>query len=1080
MRKSKDKGLKNAKGQTLSARPTFEFDIDLEERPSPMRIPDDDDQSISSSASKKMIKKVKNLMSRSFHKAKNVDLDDRSVKKKSFMYPEPPASIDFVDEKVKKSKPSSRQSPHPPVTIDFFDAGPDDRSTRGGKTKKKKKKGSQSALGESRSGSITNGFDDDMSSRSGMRRVKKSKKKKKKPKSDDDDDSVETTRSSRSTRSKKPSKKGRAKSIDMLGASLDLDNSSQMDQRRMNEMEIENTALLEETATIRRQLNEAEKALRKSTAEQKPQQANFDQIRELEMAQTESRELKIELEEYEDAVIEKDELIQKLTEAVDAQLDKVELLDIKLVRAEDEFCKMEEEMKEMEDVIEDLRSRSPGEINQDNDNDANSANNGGRMTDVEILEELDKRERNIEKKEEDLLEKENYVLKRETLIEQQNEELKMRRSALLKQKSTFGSEIEINKDDSDALKGEIEQLEAENNDLMEEIECLRRHETETTEHKDSLAHQRDEELKSLRDNFDKKMADTDLENETLREELDGWKRGNNSENDDLTALRNNFDKKMADSKQENKILRQELDCLKQKKNSEDGELKLLRDNFDKKLENSKLENKILRQELDGLKQRKNSENEALRQQIEELMKQKTHVEATSRQMRRMESMRMLEPENPKALEDDGEFGLEVEVEIAELREKIVNQEEHSRKLKKEIATHLDEIEEIKQELQERELDLKGLENQLSATKETSTKKMKQKDETISFMQSEMMRIMQEKQEVDKELRGNNLNNRQTQLMESRAEDDAAEKAKLESINNELRRLDDENRVLEEELNKSKYDSSLLLKEKESVLLELQEELSDVKWELGAREKGADYVTLLKDRKDRKNQLNKARRELKVAEEKILELELEQKSLLSNKKDLEKELESVNKEGTGEQMSGLKRQIKSLKQHNVALERKLDTESRDSEDKLGENEVKISILEYELQKLRNPAQTAIRGVVSGFIPGFGRRNDEGDIDNALDTEVNNESTLVDDEAKSAKSAKIANTDSTAKDGKAGKIWSLFSPRNQLPKTANRNKHIGPNLSSYDSMTPGDDDVGTGDNERDSMIESTDGFEETETL
>jgi len=500
--------------------------------------------------------------------------------------------------------------------------------------------------------------------------------------------------------------------------------------------------------------------------------------------------------------------------------------------------------------------------------------------------------------------------------------------------------------------------------------------------------------------------------------------------------------------------------LIQEKNSDAKELKALQDDYDKKTIDSKLENEILQQELDDFKKRKNSENEALRQQIEELRKQKTHVEASSRQMRRMESMRMLEPESTKNLDIDDEFGLEVEVEIAELREKIVEQEEHSRKLKQEIATHVDEKEEIKQEVQERELEMRELENQLSATKEASAKKIKQKDETITFMQNTMMQIMQEKQQLDKQLRGNNLDRTQTELMNRRAEDDEAEKEKLEAINVELRKLDDNNRLLEDELNKFKYDSSLELKEKESIILELQEELSDVKWELGAREKGADYITLLKDRKERKNQLNKARKELKEAEVKILELESQNNDLLSDKKGLEKEIESLTKsalsEEIGEQISGLKRQIKSLKQHNTALERKIDDEARESRDRLGEKEAKVRILEFELDKLRNPAQNAaqnaIRGVAAGFL-GFAKRNGEGNNDNAHDAEVNDESNMDDHEAKSTRTE---NTDRAAKEnGKPGNIWSLFRKQ-------------------------GGSDTGNKDDEKDSITKSSNGFEATESL
>ena len=884
-----DKGMGKSRGSELSARPTFEFDLDFEEKsPDLHKIYDSDDKSISSSASKKIMKKVKNLLNRSTDKDKSLSPESRpEIRKKKGFTP-------------------------PPANTDFMDAGPDDRSVKTGKTKKKKKKKqSQSVpmeIGDRKAGIS----DDDLSV---SKRTRK-KKKKKTRSGDDDDKSVGSVRSTRSSRSKMKKSRSRSKSArDVLEMNLEVDNS-----RRMNEMEIENAALLEETATIRRQLNEAKQALRKAQADNPPQ-ANFDQMRELEIAQNEARELKVELEEYEDAVIEKDELIQKLTEAVDAQLDKVELLEVKLVRAEDEFCKMEEEMKDMEDVIENLKSESPGEINHSNSNHSKVTSN-----DEEILEHLQKREDEINKREHDLQ-------KRESLIKEQDDQLKRKRSALLKPQRSLDNLYKQNRDtsnDVDELKAKVMQLEAENNDLSEEVECLRKHYEKKPEY------QSDEEVVSL-------QGGSDHENETLLQELDDLKYENNSLTRDIDSMQNRYDKKIADSK---------------------------------------LESEILRRELDDFKERKNSENEFLRQQIEELKKQKTHVEATSRQMRRMESMRMLESEsneNP-VIKEDNEFGLEVEVEIAELREKIADQEEQSRKLKQEISAHVTENDNLKQELQERELEFKDVETQLSKSKESSSEKMKQKDETITFMQNTMMQIMKEKQELDAKLRGSNLDNMQKELMNRRAGDEA-EKAKLEAINDELRKLDDENRRLEIELNQFKYNSSLELKEKESALLELQEELRDVKWELGAREKGADYVTLLKDRKERKNQLNQARKELKEAEEKIMELELQRTEMLSNKKDLEKEIETLNKRDAGgdigEQISGLKRQIKSLKQHNASLERKVETESREFKDKLEQKDAKIRILNYEVDKLRNPApnaaQNAIRGAVSGVMTRFGRRS-----------------------------------------------------------------------------------------------------------
>ena len=907
MGKSKDKA--SSKG---SAEPSFEFDLDFADGGQRNILEDDD---------------VDNFLSNSGHE---------------------PSQYMSLKGGSTHSKKKGRK--------DYIDAGPDDRSTRSGKIKKKKKSKSTSALGESV------GSFDDMSVRK-----KRSKRKKKKKDGEEDDDDDKSVGSMRSTRSRKSVRKSKSKSK----LTLIEDETSMKDKKQIGDLEIENAALLEETAAVRRQLNDAEKALKKALSEQNQQHANID--------------LQRELEEYESAVLEKDELIQKLTDAVDTQLDKVEVLQGKLVRTEDEFCKMEEEMKDMEFLIDDLRGRPPSQVNLYSDHDGKSPSGEGKSLDEEILDQLDQREREIEKREKELLEKEDLILDRENSIKQQEDELVKKRSSFLKPQKSFESVKRDTPSDVDALEAKIKHLELENNDLAEEIEVLRQDDNGNAVN-DSPPHQNGTELRSLK----AKLTDSNEENELLRQELDGFKHLSNINEEERESQRNDFEQKLADTT---------------------------------------LENEILRKELNGFKERKTSEFETLRQQIKELKMQKNHAEASSRQMRRMESLRMMEePESTRIIEVEGEeeFGLEVEVEIAELREKIVEQEATSLKLKQEIGSYINENEDLKQDLEERDLEMKNLEGQLSATKETSAKKMKQKDETITFMQNTMMQIMQEKQEVDKKLRGNKLDRTTTKLMNRKAEDEA-EKAKLEAINAELRKLDDENCRLEEELNQFKYDSGLKLKEKESAVLELQEELSEVKWELGAREKGADYITLLKDTKERKNALKKARRDLKEAEDKILELELQNKDILSGKNDLEKEIDALNKgEGGAEQISGLKRQIKSLKQHNSSLEQKLETQSRDSEDILVEKEAKIQILQFEMHKLQDtPAKTAIRGAVSGFITGFGRRNDENDMNNG---HANNGSTGMDQGSNSMRSG---NVDSAAREnGKGGNLWGgLFGQRNQ---------------------------------------------------
>jgi chromosome segregation ATPase len=470
-----------------------------------------------------------------------------------------------------------------------------------------------------------------------------------------------------------------------------------------------------------------------------------------------------------------------------------------------------------------------------------------------------------------------------------------------------------------------------------------------------------------------------------------------------------------------------------------------------------------------MKNDQETSEERLRIQIEELRKENTRLELASQR-----------PDGADAEVPSQDYVFELEIEIADLREKIVENEEHSRRQKEEIAMVFTENEEVKQDLRERELELRDLEAQLSETKSASTNKIKQKDETIAFMQTEMMRLMQEKQKCDTLLREKKLDAAEIGIMSShhkKGVDEEAEKAKLQAINEQLRLLDEENRTLEEKLNEAQYNHSMRLKEKQGIILDLQEELNDAKWELGARKEGADYITLLKDGKERKKDLDKTRKELKKAEERISDLEREKADLCSNKQDLEKEVESLNKSvvcmDSGEYVSGLKRQLKSLKQHNMALERKAELERRDANEKLRIQDAKIRILEHDLEKLKNPTRAAIKSVFYGF----GRKDTEFDSDGVMyngrnGTEEDNgmeqgnsiseggddgqppNPTEAEPRTLSTRDVEDAKYESET-EAKGGSIWTLFSPRRSTHRNARNSSRLI--LESNSSMISSEQNV-----------------------
>jgi hypothetical protein len=539
------------------------------------------------------------------------------------------------------------------------------------------------------------------------------------------------------------------------------------------------------------------------------------------------------------------------------------------------------------------------------------------------------------------------------------------------------------------------------------------------------------------------------------------------ETDSTTAMIEELKAKLAETEAQNSTLQEENDRLNQyakerhEKEQEiqerrDDEIRTIQVGVNKQLQELDDENESLRRRIEAVNEDKKSSEEKLVGQIEELRKDNT----------RLHERIGLASQRPSTDGDEPsvEYVCELEEEIADLREKIVEYEDHIRRQKEEIALIFVENEEVKQDLNERDSELRDLEAQFSASKEVSGKKIKQKDETICFMQTEMMRIMQEKQKVDRVLREKKLNVTENDLMSSQhneKKDEEAEKAMLEAINEQLRQLDDENRTLEEKITDLQYTHSMRLKEKQAIILDLQEELNDAKWELGARKEGADYITLLKDRKERKRELDKARKELKRSEERVLDLERENTNLTNIKQDLEKEIDSLNQSvvsmDSGEYVSGLKRQIKSLKQHNMALERKVQVESREAEEKLRLQEAKIRILEHDVEKLKNPTRTAIKSVFSNF----GKKDEEGDVVNGSAgipaQRSEDEGEKSENQLQQVSSSAEANNDGEEKISE--RIWNLFSPRKGVSRRVRKSglQPLGMETNSVTRDTPNVPDV-----------------------
>ncbi|VEU37446.1 unnamed protein product [Pseudo-nitzschia multistriata] len=634
------------------------------------------------------------------------------------------------------------------------------------------------------------------------------------------------------------------------------------------------------------------------------------------------------------------------------------------------------------------------------------------------------------------------------------------------------------------LKSNILEVQAEKDDVWKENESLRQQNI-TAEKKAFKEQEMQNEINKLK----AKVIETEAINNNLRKDNESLLEFNaeikekekmaqqdalrtkemSNEIEELKAKIIEVESSKIDLLKKNESLCQRESEMKEEKKAieiqRNKELRIIRDSIDKQMADMDLEKEILRKELNEMKQRKNADNEALRQDIEELRKQKNHLEAISNHSKRLETIRSMDSvqifedtDSAKSFEDDCQ--LELEIEIAELREKIVQQEGHFKKQKQEIEAILKANKDLKEDVRERERELDELENQLNTSKESSMKKMEQKDETIAFMQNEIMNITQENQQLANRLRELNLDQTERELVGNTVENEA-EKKNAETGNDHLRQLEEKNRRLEDELKQTRYNNSLRQKEKQSIILELQDELRDAKWELGARDKGADYITLLKERREGKKLLVEARNELMRSREKVTELNLAIDEAISHKKDLEKEVESLNLTmDSSAHRSSLKRQIKSLKQHNAALERRLEIQTRESQENVQEKEAKVRILQFELDKVRSLGPKATKGVFSDFLFATSTKSavDETSTQSENNTyksnkefdEINFEYQFKNEISSPCTNSENEDCEGTTTDT----VWNLFSrsSRRESLQENEQKEYDGSNPSIMDSAVP----------------------------
>jgi len=741
-------------------------------------------------------------------------------------------------------------------------------------------------------------------------------------------------------------------------------------------LKADNKDLLAETVVLRQQLQEA---LAMETAE-------MTQLRlEVQRYQKENSDLRTELVELEGFIEEKDELITTLTEAVDVQMEKVEVLELQLQRAEQEFCVMEDELKELQDQNAILRPSIGNDGNDENDesessmgilplrgvhhrtnNDSSQSSFDGELLRRDLLERS-QLEPGDDDKMDEILRREIRLRQREKELLDLEERLNMREAA----------QVEFDHDDVGQKKtqGFSKTVPTSSSRVRDYDADDEEHEISRLKWKVTTLETRVAELESELDG----EGDASIIIANLKERLEGSGKEISRMQEKNNSLQQAYLKKM-DQEKANQI-EHEL----QIKTIQDGNNTLIQEMY--------------------------HDNRSLQTQITILQEQN-------------ENLKQLIPEEGIDPRDHAMAGLQNE--IAGLLEKIVEKELEVKMRNDKVSRLETEIEERDNDIKEIKLELSALNDQVKDIKATTSKKMTQKDETIAFMQNEMVQIMKEKSQVQQQqqvitvakertpewggmMSGFSMRQERTPSFtgtkhERTSQDEEDEIARVQAFNKLISQLDQDNQKIQEELKRARYKHTIELKEKDARILEIEEELADLNYEMKAR-KEADYVSLLKDRKERRIELEKTKKLLKKSEDEKGDLRREIESLTQHQRDLENDVADLNKSlvsrDSGDYVSGLKRQIRSLKEHNMTLERKSEIEGAITQEIMDKQEAKIVALTNQFRDRHHPTNAVVRGMLAfakgsagdeSIVPGSGhsaRNHNSSEQEKGVEADTSNQ-------------------------------------------------------------------------------------------
>ncbi|KAL3935104.1 MAG: hypothetical protein SGBAC_009307 [Bacillariaceae sp.] len=350
---------------------------------------------------------------------------------------------------------------------------------------------------------------------------------------------------------------------------------------------------------------------------------------------------------------------------------------------------------------------------------------------------------------------------------------------------------------AELLERERDLEERENDLLMKEQELLDREKT-LVDREESIEIE-EEKLSDQKD--DLRMKELQFE-EREREQL---------ENNQITSggLVSTYE---LDEKQE------EINTLKRNLAMKTGEVHELRGQLSRGLGSTGVNANALREENDRLKVRlsnyESQEKDLLQSRNDEI---RNIQKGAEKQMQDLFDQNETLKRRVEALTLE-----QADIQHSDVNDQLRKKDEFAMRQQQELEQVYQENDELKEDLADTAQKLKKAELQVREFKGSANKKTKQKDETIDFLQGEMVRLTMEKKQFDKDLQEKVAEIEMLQLKFANVgQDEEAEMMRIQAFTEQIRALDEVNQELQGNMKKMETEYSKQLEEKENVINEMQ-------------------------------------------------------------------------------------------------------------------------------------------------------------------------------------------------------------------------------------------------------------------